>query len=933
MGDYHFMLLVKNTINAIKQNKKVFLVKVCVLMLILLAYITFHFQQSLIIRVNLDESTLIRNGQSATIYYAIDDGGFSEAHISTGMNPSYSIYEYIFNIDSSIRRNITQLRLDFDQIRSGDHIYIDSMSVKHPFFRERTVDNQAIYQGSHSFHNAELHLLENNVLALEIFGFDPHFTLPSGDFLSRGTPNLVFILGFFILFLIGTAVIIFIPNKWYTNIFNKAFEFIKDFRELSLTETSVFIIGIIALLLYNFDARLRFLHVGDFNVSILMQIAILITLFFIIKSKCKQIQILAEEAPFARPWICYLFLLILCLIVYVPALFTNPYFHNDEHIVVEAALGYIESGVFQRIDYLQPDTITSYTRAWMHTWLVAQAINLFGFSTIATRGISVFFGVVFILSTFYIIKKFIKRTDLAFLSALILLFNAELVDMFVTVRMYALMMPLALWMLFFIYRALHCEITYKSDNAVTRCLHKSFNFHFGYVSIAIVLILLNEHMMQNALILLFGVVIYVVWQAIEERQRKFVNLSIILSIILSLIVLAFFAHTVLSIHIPFFSRLIRGFLLHSGFGWNNMVYFWTDAGIPLSTLLGVPLLLIGLAVCFINRKSNSFFKYAIACYLITVIFFIFFAYRYYVYRYMAFIVPVSVMLISLGHYGIVSKSGKASRQALLLFILIAIVGHITSMFSTLYIEDPARTRFSRPFQVIVNDARVENVSIVSIYSPIIRPVYAQAILGNHSTHHMELPTIRSAEQHLKPHIDYLLNLIQEQPVIYFFAERLHYGLASSAHRHFLENATDLVADIDNAVIFRYHFVESANISTETEVDSSYVLRIIDVHWENDVAYLTCELIFDPVFSSAVFVGVEIVEEGFVMPDWSQHATHRFQVLLSDDFSNAVTFTLPIRPRTEAFFENINFTFSNSVYIYLGQEQGFMHEFTRPTREY
>ena len=913
------MTFIKNTINSIRQNKKAFVIKVCILMLILLAYIVFHFQQGITIRVNLDESTLIRNGQSATIYYAINDGGFSENHTVGGTNPHYSIYRYIFNIDSPIRSNITQLRLDFDQIRRGDFIYIESMSIKHPFFSERIIDNQAIFQGSHSFHNAELHLLENNVLSLEIFGFDPHFTLPSDAFLSRGLPDSIFILGFFILFVAGIALIMFIPNKLYKNIFNKILSFLKPLRELSLPEIVVFVVGAIALLLYYFDGRLRFLHWGTINMSTTLLIAFLIMLFFLFKSKCKSINFVQSDTQNFHARTYYLFLLLLSLIVYVPALFPSPYFSNDEHLVIEAALGYLDTGNFVRYT-----TEINYNRAWMHTWLVAQAINLFGLSTEVTRAISALFGVVFILSTYHIIKKITKQANIAFLSAILLLFNRELIAIFTTVRMHALMMPLALWMLYFIFQALNNEMSYKSDNLTTRWLSKNFNFHFGYASIAIIFILLNEHIMFNALVLLFGVAIYIVWIAIEEKQRKFINLSIGMAVILILVAVAFFAHIVLYIRIPFITSLIRGFLIHSGFGWNNILYFWTNVNTPFGPLLGVVFLIIGIAVCISKRKQHPFLRLIVACYLFTIPFFVFFAYRYYAYRYMAFIVPVSVMLISLGYYGISSKLSKASQHALFLLIAVAISGHMIGIYTDIRIEHPKRTYFNRPLQIIANDAQNESLASTPIHTATGRLLYMNPLLYN-----MSRPGGARSEESLIDHLIYNFRHY-DPPISYFFSEReRHFIHFSEPFLFFLDNATELLTNIDNAVVHKYHFIESHDFNDEISVADSYLLQIIDIQWENDVAYLTCVLFYNPALSPAIFIGVEITEEGFVMPEWSQHATHRFQIFLPEDFNQATSFTLPIRPKTEAFDENINFTFSNSLFIYMGNDEMQFFEYGLP----
>jgi hypothetical protein len=169
--------------------------------------------------------------------------------------------------------------------------------------------------------------------------------------------------------------------------------------------------------------------------------------------------------------------IVLGLILLVVSLFVFSYqltevdFQQDEYQVIEAAEGFRKEGNFYKWDFrldesgkntdcLEQDKSCNYTRAFPHTILVSTSAEIFGeMNELSARMPSVIFGAIFVLVYFlfscWLAKNVIKanRTvslSFAFLSTLFIIFKPIHKDIFGTVRMYALLYPISIllvWLL------------------------------------------------------------------------------------------------------------------------------------------------------------------------------------------------------------------------------------------------------------------------------------------------------------------------------------------------------------------------------------------------------------------------------------------------------------------------------------------------------
>gem|GEM_PF-2739744 len=950
--------------------------KFCILLILLLGLTVVWMRQDVTLRVTLDDETLIRNGAYMTLTLYTDDGGGvvggggvgGGRYVMQGETPHYSIYEYIVKIPRGAWSEAAAVRLEFGGVRRGDHIYIEGISVKELPFNERDMDLVIISQGLYDVNATEISRtngrgntdIAGGLLDLEVTATRAHtaamdtegpsFSIPT-DNLQALTPERLetayiwSVLAVVVMWYLLTYIV---PRRAYAFARVKLCELWCAIKNFSTMDVAIIVFGVTSLWVYFYGNRF-IPELRDYAYNILTVATILLVMRKVWQGNGLR-PLLADAgrrqdggAPQNQQipeWLPYLTLLVLSLLVYVPATFPNPYIINDEFQVFSGARWYLSHGNFER-----------YGRAWPHTWMVAQAIKFFGDSTASTRMVSALCGVVFIVSVYHIIKKISKRRDIAFLSAILLLslpmnegHVAHHPFIFSTVRMYALMMPISLWMFYCIYQTLHCEITYKRDNAITHFIQKQFNFHFGYAAATIFLIWLNLNVMPNALALLVGAAVYVFVVAALKKERKFVNLSLIGLGMIVLFVIAYFLWIMASIRVPVVTRLIVNFL-NFGFGFRyHYRYFWNIINQPLGNWFGLALLLAAFVICIpsaydrrCNRlqlsKSISYLLYPMICFIVTVLFFIYFSDRSYVFKYMAFLAPVSIMLMSAGFYAVIANVKKPTRVALYVLIIVGSIMQMSVEFTKRFIEH-SQPKYDRPFQMLASNACLEDIedkefSLYHCYAPHI---------GYVNVNRRRIGTLRRANQF---QIESFLES-KDQPIVYNLLCAHHWYYANEHFRFLLSNATDFISDIDFLILHKFYFIEAERVSAESDTEQSsteqttaeqalsqYItdgtLRITNILWDGDVAYLDCEMSFIPDFDGAVFIAVEVTEQGL-----SQSATHRYQILTPEDFgeSDVLTFTLPLRPKTEEYSENIIFDMADWMYVYYGENEYVIIELTR-----
>jgi len=844
--------------------------------------------------------------------------GMSESLTIIAENPYNSIYVYEVNIPRDIWNGMEPfLRFDFEQVRAGDHIYIQSISIKHPFFTERGIDNGVIAHHAFNFNNSHLSLDESGLLVLHVVAMDPFFFLSQDLFVAQGAVETVFIGWLIGIMFVWALVAFLVPHRFYCMLLDKVMGFVTVFKELTLVDAIVLSVGAVALILFYSEITLEFRSSIDWNVPLGRQLLVWIAMFLfyhIYKNKFEPMVYEEDNTPVKRQWIPYVILFILSLIVYVPGLFSSLFFfYNDEHQVVLSALGYLDTGRFVFVD----DHSIENTRAWPHTLLLAYVIRIFGVSTIATRSVSVAFGVFFILSTFFVINKLVRKTNIAFISSILLLFNFQLIIIFTTVRMYALMLPFSLWLFYCVYQTLHCEMLPKTNVLMFKFINSSvvkkyLNFHFGYLAVTLGLLWLNYVIMPNAIILLLGVMIYIFWTALVDKQQKYITLSLIMVGFAILILFSIIAILAFDVHIPFLSARIARVMHHASFFQTiNIVYFWININIPFHAFVGMVLLTIGFVVCLHSRKKVPLLSMATCSYFCTLLFFMFLADRYPAYRYFSFVMPVTVMILSVGYYELYCRLRKSTQYICMTIFCAMIFSYILNAYdfqSVIHGQSNSRTLYIRPVQVLENDAYERGIIDVSLHMRQTNRVTLFPYELNMLT--------KIIHERDGNHMDILLNT-KSQSIGYILHERGEWNTVSQFFRSFLSYELNNVVSAEN-IVHRYHFITPYWQGIIPYDPDEEILHFTDVVWSDDVAYVHCILRFAPKLdNTAVFVSIEVKEMGN-----TQFAIHRFQVLIPENLTegSSIRFILPIHPGTEEASEDLEFTLRNRLYIFRGNNQ-------------
>lgn len=350
-------------------------------------------------------------------------------------------------------------------------------------------------------------------------------------------------------------------------------------------------------------------------------------------------------------------------------------FQQDEYPVIEASEGFRQTGNFYKWDYrleesgentdcVETDKHCNYTRAFPHSIIIAGSAELFsGLDEFSARVPSVIAGVMFIIIYFHFNLFHAKKLgvenenmQLAFglLSTLFVLFNPIHKDIFGTARMYALLYPLTLLILYLI------TVTLKFGKPDSNFKFRISDFMPRSISLGALLIL-GFLLHINTFILGVGIFAFAVLKLVQNESKgqelllyRFISVSGILGI-LGLIFLKI-------INFEPTREITRHFTLRSDPNFEYFFYFVEypfENSIVLQIILATLLTLaVGASVMpsryakKIKDKTGFSPKSDITAFLssmvlATGVFFTFFADRYPTYFYASFIIPIGYILISL----------------------------------------------------------------------------------------------------------------------------------------------------------------------------------------------------------------------------------------------------------------------------------------------
>jgi 4-amino-4-deoxy-L-arabinose transferase-like glycosyltransferase len=311
-------------------------------------------------------------------------------------------------------------------------------------------------------------------------------------------------------------------------------------------------------------------------------------------------------------------------------------FSNDEFQVVDTAYGYLETGSFRKWDFCFKEiTKSEYLRAFPHTWLVAQAIDLFGMNEWSARLVSVVFGVVLVCIGYLVTYYFTRNRRFSMLAAGCLILHPVLSELFKVTRMYSMLAPLFLGLFFCTHR-----VFIGLDAEGFGVLKKPL----GLLLLPALLLLvgLNGLVHINALTILPYALFFAIVMALATRRRAFfwlVGMGLLASGVLFLVSLRFGLLKVFTYHMSMFES-------------SNYRYIRDLISFPFGFSFGLGCMLLSLVMIFFSR-DRMMRIHVLSLFSATavgVVFFVFIAHRYYASKYISFLMPVSVIWIVSSFY-------------------------------------------------------------------------------------------------------------------------------------------------------------------------------------------------------------------------------------------------------------------------------------------
>jgi uncharacterized membrane protein len=406
-------------------------------------------------------------------------------------------------------------------------------------------------------------------------------------------------------------------------------------------------------------------------------------------------------------------------------------FYDDEFQVIEAAAGYLKTGQFARWDWIKEDVVSSYSRAWPHTFLIAQSFRVFGMSEWSARLPSVLFGLGFFIS-YYFFTRYFTNQQIALLSLLSAIFFRWYLRIFRFTRMYALLIPLSLLLAYFLFRWLTGECKpntgiRKIDNLIGNYL----NFDYKYLLISIPLLYLNYLIHVNSLIIVLATFVFVCLLAVIEKKKKYILLSVfgILIVPVMVIVLQLLTRSgMINYNYNYLPSFMHFF---SAFGMRRFEYFNYLLYNPFGVVAGLSLFVFMAYILITKIKDSILLRKYLFLFVITItsaVFFIFIADRVAWYFYISHITPIALIIIMSGFWYL-NKIYIKKPIIMAIVLLLILIFNFSKQIPDLYFGINDNGVYSEAYQVIVDAYDSDNEVIFGQY---LKTFYLQDIENGRS---------------------------------------------------------------------------------------------------------------------------------------------------------------------------------------------------------
>lgn len=199
-------------------------------------------------------------------------------------------------------------------------------------------------------------------------------------------------------------------------------------------------------------------------------------------------------------------------------------FNSDEFLDINSSYAYAKTGVWQNWDFNfgQVNEENAFSprdeRAWIYKWQVAKLFKILPPTESIARSVSVFWGIISIISIFFVAKYFTKKYEIGLLSAFLFAVSVSGIIFDRRLRMYAMFFAVFLLFSWLVFRFL--EEAYVGKNKFLKFIWEKFELNLVYFVPSLILGIISILTHQLTANIIFIFIFYAIFQIILKIKNK-----------------------------------------------------------------------------------------------------------------------------------------------------------------------------------------------------------------------------------------------------------------------------------------------------------------------------------------------------------------------------------------------------------------------------
>lgn len=491
----------------------------------------------------------------------------------------------------------------------------------------------------------------------------------------------------------------------------------------------------------------------------------------------------------------------------------------DEYPTFDVAAGFAKTGKFFLWDFHHQElTDQSYTRAWPHTVLLGIWFRIFGISVVAGKALSAVFGVLFVLSLFYITKKIYNNYYISLLSCLFAMTNSTVIIVFRQIRMYSLWLLLMIWVGYFAFQVLSERWDLLGKNKFCIIYNSYFAFPIKYIVLFFSFLAISYYVHINTLIVGVGILCFFLYCLLIKREKRY---FCALGLLAFLILVGWGVCTyILKVNWytnPIFWMSIKGGNIELRQEPNTRYWDWTVDFVHSSHFFKGSLVCIALA--FIKSIWRRDRKFDFSMYLFSIVSsslvcFVYLLMRYYQARYMLYVAPMIAVLMA---WGIVETFSIVKTKLMLPLAcsaaVVVLAVNVGQTFTEVY-HNPDICYHKQVYEIVKDDAEHEmKEETIPIAGFDFRDYYGVQVFDEYET----------AAFDRENDMEIWRKFSEEYADGYILVESSKINGFPEAMKTFIQRYSEQIAgesmDHYNIEAVRYHSLEPVSVPMEMDVEN------------------------------------------------------------------------------------------------------------------